>query len=225
MLLLKEFSHLLPDMLTVESSGLSAEDIRKALFDVSQELPVIYPEFFENTAPEEIDALLRELDVETIAQGVFRAFREEGEKFLRNITPFAVEPLLYSAKHKLTGAPNKIIKIDEALAPSIVRLGKPPERGVWQRERLLLAAYALLIEEHYDTVVSRGFVEYLRYGVFREVVIRHRERRGVLQILRKIQKIYRSQVMPEMPDNAPCDTCRYDKVCRLTPDTLASKFF
>ncbi|CAD6492341.1 MAG: hypothetical protein ANIMEMIM_00305 [Candidatus Argoarchaeum ethanivorans] len=221
-LLLKELSHLLPDIITDE---LSEEDIRQAFCDISQELPHIYPQIIEKTSPQELTACLDELDIKTIAQGLSDHIREDKKKLLLSITPYATEPILRSAKHNLTGTPNKIIKMGDELAPSLIRTGKPPENGVWLHERLSLAGYALLIEDAYDTVVNRGFVEYLGYGRLREIKIHTRERRMALQILHKIQKIYRKQVLPEKPSDAPCERCENKEVCSMTPCTLSSKFF
>lgn len=217
---MKEFSHALPDLLTED---FTTHDIRQLLYELSMELPSLYPH--ECTSPDEIISSAEELDTEVMAEGLFTHIREDREGFLGKITPHATQPLLYSSKRRLTGMPNKIIKIDEELAPSILSPGTPPSTGVWQRHRILLAAYALLMEEHYDTVVRRGFVEYLRCGVVREAVLRTRERRDVLHMLRRIEKILHEQVLPERPRKAPCNGCKYLEQCHETPNTLASKFF
>jgi len=222
LLLLKELSHLLPDIITDE---LSEEDIRQAFCDISQELPHIYPQILEKTTSQELTTCLDELDIKTIAQGLSDHIKEDKKKLLIGITPYATEPTLRSAKHSLTGTPNKIIKIEGELAPSLIRAGKPPENGVWWFERLRLAGYSLLIEDNYDTIVNRGFVEYLGYGRLREIKIHTRERRMALNIVHKIQKIYHKQVIPEKPSDAPCERCENKEVCCMTPCTLSSKFF
>jgi len=57
-----------------------------------------------------------------------------------------------------------------------------PENGVWSSDRLQLTAYSILVEEKYNSVVEKGFVEYVRWGHVRPVIIKRHERRKVLQV-------------------------------------------
>jgi len=223
-LLLKELSHLLPEIIR-RKDEISEDDIRKAFHDICKELASIYPDTFGETPREELDELITQLDAKTIADGLSTHIREEKREFIDSITPHASEPLLYSEKHRLTGMPNKIVKIGDELVPSVLKTGRPPENGVWKTERLRLTSYAILIEERYNTIVKRGIVEYMRYGTIRRVKIRARDRREVLQTLHKIRKIHKNQIIPEKPLSAPCERCEHNKKCEITPETLSSKFF
>lgn len=131
--------------------------------------------------------------------------------------------VLCSPKSGLTGSPDRLVKINDGLVPSIIKTGNMPQNGVWQGDRLQLTAYSILVEEKYNSVVERGFVEYARWGEVREVVIKRHERRKVLQIRDKIRKI-RGGVMPEKPEDAPCEYCGFTGMCDVKP-TLASRFF
>ena len=66
-------------------------------------------------------------------------------------------------------------------------------------------------------------MEYARWGVVREAAIRRHERRNVLQILGKTKKI-QNGIMPEKPEDAPCEHCAFTGMCDVK-STLASKFF
>ena len=134
-----------------------------------------------------------------------------------------IEPLLHSEKFGLSGSPDRLIKIDEIPVPSIIKTGSMPENGVWQGDRLQLTAYAMLVEDKYNSVVERGFVEYARWGTVREVTIKRHERRKVLQIRDRIKKI-QDGFMPERPKDAPCERCGFAGLCEVK-STLASRFF
>jgi CRISPR-associated exonuclease Cas4 len=131
--------------------------------------------------------------------------------------------MLQSGKFGLTGSPDRFIRTNDELIPSIIKTGSMPLNGVWRGDRLQLTAYAVLVEEKYDIPVRRGFVEYARLGMVREAAIRRHERRNVLQILEKIKKI-QNGIMPEKPKDAPCEYCGFTGMCDVK-STLASKFF
>ena len=116
-----------------------------------------------------------------------------------------------------------MLKINESLVPSIIKTGNMPENGVWNRDRLQLTAYSILVEEKYNSIVEKGFVEYARWGIVRPVVIKRHERRKVLQVMDKIKKI-QDGFMPERPKDAPCEYCGFDGICDVK-STLASRFF
>jgi CRISPR-associated exonuclease Cas4 len=136
---------------------------------------------------------------------------------------FQEEPVLQSEKSGLTGRPDKLIEINNSHIPSIIKTGNIPENGVWRSDRLQLTAYAMLVEEIYNTTVEHGFVEYARWGKVRKVLIKRYERRNVLQIRNKIRKIHEG-FMPERPNDAPCSHCGFKEMCDVK-STLASRFF
>jgi CRISPR-associated exonuclease Cas4 len=138
-------------------------------------------------------------------------------------SPCEFEPVLRSDKFGLTGTPDKLIKNRDEYAPSIIKTGAMPENGVWKSDRVQLTAYAILVEEIYNIVVWRGFVEYARWGTVREVTIKRHERRKVLQLRDRVLKI-QDGFMPEKPSDAPCERCGFMGICDVK-STLASRFF
>ncbi len=133
------------------------------------------------------------------------------------------EPVLQSEKFGLTGTPDKLVTVNGQILPSIIKTGKMPENGIWSSDRLQLTAYSMLVEEKYNSVVERGFVEYAKWGEVREVAIKRHERRKIFQIIEKIKKIQQGS-MPEKPGNASCEACGFIDMCEVKP-TLASRFF
>ncbi|MDL5502059.1 MAG: Dna2/Cas4 domain-containing protein, partial [Candidatus Methanoperedens sp.] len=95
------------------------------------------------------------------------------------------EPVLRSDKFGLSGSSDRLLKINESLVPTIIKTGNMPENGVWNSDRLQLTAYSILVEEKYNSIVEKGFVEYVRWGIVRQVVIKRHERRKVLQVMDK----------------------------------------
>ncbi len=81
----------------------------------------------------------------------------------------------------------------------------------------------MLVEETFGKVVEHGFVEYARSFDLREVVIRSRDRRRVLELRNRIKAIKDGR-MPDRPRDAPCEFCAFEEDCRVTR-SLASKFF
>jgi len=131
--------------------------------------------------------------------------------------------ILQSDKFGLIGSPDKLVTINDSIIPSIIKTGNMPENGVWKSDRLQLTAYAILVEEVYDSIVESGFVEYARFGEVREVKLKRHERRKVFQVRDKIKKI-QDGLMPEKPESAPCEYCGFVDMCDVK-STLASRFF
>ncbi len=186
---------------------------------LSKEIRIIYPTELSGVNNAELASSI--LNIGSLLENICLNLSSIGDFY--NYKSVHIEPLLISEKFGLTGSPDKLIQINDELIPSIIKTGKMPENGVWQSDRLQLTAYAVLIEEKYDTVVERGFVEYARWGKIREIAIRRHERRKVLQIREKIKKI-QNGCMPEKPKDAPCNYCRFNEMCEVK-STLASRFF
>ena len=94
---------------------------------------------------------------------------------------------------------------------------------MWRSDRVQLAAYAMLIEDEFGSIVKRGFVEYIREAEFRVTQIRRSDRAEALQILKHVRRI-KQGAFPDKGRNAPCENCVYSKYCDTdTRKTLLSK--
>ena len=107
--------------------------------------------------------------------------------------------------------------------PSIIKTGFAPDDGVWKKDRLQLAGYAMLTEEHYGGRIELGQVEYPRSGVIRTVQIHSVDRGRFLRIRNRVQQIKEGR-LPERPEEARCIDCEVRDKCE-TRMSLASKFF
>ncbi len=131
--------------------------------------------------------------------------------------------LLRSDRFGFSGSPDRLVRISEGIVPSIIKTGNMPDTGIWKSDRIQLTAYSILVEEKYNLLVEKGFVEYARHGIVRPVIIKRHDRRKVFQIRDRIKKIQEG-LMPERPQDAPCIRCGFTGICDVK-STFASKFF
>ena len=211
---------LLKEMALIYGFALNDGNTLSALNDeldrLSDELRIIYR---QELAEASDDVLKNAVSgVRTLLEGISSNLSSEHYSRICEL-----DPALRSEKFGLTGSPDKLITIGDELTPSIIKTGAMPENGVWKSDRLQLTAYAILVEEIYNTVVTRGFVEYARWGKVREVTIRRHERRKVLQLRDRVKKIEEG-FMPEKPMDASCENCVFKRICDVK-STLASRFF
>jgi len=214
---------ILKELALTYSSAFNSDDKLKFLNDeldrISNEIRVIYRNELTDVDDEIIGISIS--GIRALLPDISSNLQSNGNFFAGNVQKD--EPLLKSEKFGLSGSPDKLLKINDELVPSIVKTGSIPENGVWQGDRLQLTAYSVLVEEQYNSVVKRGFVEYARHGKVREVTIKRQERRKVLQVTQRIKKIHEG-FMPEKPEGAPCNYCGFTELCDVK-STLASRFF
>ncbi len=179
------------------------------LTKLETELPLIY----------EIEAERLEEALEDI-RGMIPGIAKGLSSHLSMLFPSIVEVDLYSDRLGLSGRLDRLIS---DRIPSIIRTGSAPEEGVWKRDRLLLAGYAILQGERCGTVLNRGRAEYPREGLVREIQIHSVDRARVLRIRDRIRQIKDGQ-LPDRPADSNCDKCIVREKCE-TRYSFASKFF
>jgi len=140
---------------------------------------------------------------------------------LQQMQGYDREHAMVSGKLRLSGSVDKLITTENEVIPGMIKTGKSPDYGVWPNDRMQLAAYAMLIEETFETTVQRGFVEYIRAAKFRESPIRRKDRARALQTLKHVRRI-KSGAYPDKSANAPCANCVFLDRCD-TRKTLLSK--
>ncbi|HPJ30573.1 MAG TPA: CRISPR-associated protein Cas4 [Methanothrix sp.] len=195
--------------------------LRESLDRAESELPVIYG---KEISPHDLRAAAEE-----IGQSLPEIAPSLSAK-LDLLTPSTVEVDLRSDRLGLSGRIDRIVSRGsgdgttvEVSIPSIIKTDRPPEAGVWRSDRLRLAGYAMLLEDHQKKRVDLGMVEYPRAGEVREVEIKSSDRRRVLRIRDRVRKISEGK-LPDRPGGAPCERCPVLDSCE-TRHTLASKFF
>jgi CRISPR-associated exonuclease Cas4 len=109
---------------------------------------------------------------------------------------------LYSARHKLVGRPDRIVKCGDAYIPEEWKSSKRVSHG----HRLQLGAYFILIEEHYGVRPPFGVVV-LGDGSRVEVPNTDVLRREVLTIAEHIRE-HRANLTKPIPVSQPVQKCR-----------------
>jgi CRISPR-associated exonuclease Cas4 len=196
-------------MLSLCDKGDLEDQLRASLARLAQEVPLIY-----DVDPAGLQQALAELEGEIpeISQSLLLCYDR--------LFPNEVEVDLRSSRLGLTGRLDRIVPGPQ---PSLIRTGKAPQDGVWKRDRMMLAGYALLLGEKNGTKINRGLIEYPLSGAMREVQIYEVDKARVLRIRDRIRQIKNGR-LPDRPTDAPCDKCEMVDSCE-TNRQLASKFF
>jgi CRISPR-associated exonuclease Cas4 len=196
-------------MLSISQKDDLEGQLRDSLSSLREELPLVY-----EIEPDELDPACLELEREIA--GIARGLAGHLDLLL----PCQAEVDLFSDKLGLSG---RLDRLAPGGMPSLIRTGKAPQDGIWKRDRLMLAGYALLLGEKRGTHINQGLVEYPRQGLVRKAEIHGIDRARVLRIRDRIRQIKEGQ-LPDRPDDAPCQECEAREICE-TRHSLASRFF
>lgn len=105
--------------------------------------------------------------------------------------------LLYSSRLKLTGTIDLIIRTREDEYIPVDYKNMSSNHGkVWLDHKYQLTAYALLIDESFNTRVKRGFINYIPEDKIIKLEITHAMKVYVRRVLRDIEKIIREERLP-----------------------------
>ncbi len=200
------------------------ERLRTELKRIVDELLVLYRAELSGVDQQMVADAADSIDIDVIGSQIAEYVRIIGkDTLLMKITPCAVEHTLYSDALGIAGAPDKLVRIDGGVLPYLIRTGEKPDQGTWKPDRLQITACAMLVEETFEQAVKYGIVEYARFFELREVNIRSRDRRRVLELRNRIRRIKDGR-MPDRPRDAPCEFCAFEEDC-VAQRSLASKFF
>ena len=227
-MLLKELSLNYPEI--VKKCSLNADtlckELESALNQACEDLPLMFPREFariEEGILEEGKVRAR-AKIPEIAANLLKGLEEFGkDAMLAALTPVKTEPFLSSEKLNLKGVPSKLVCFEGANVPSILKPGSCPVQGVWASDRMHAASLALLLEAEFGGEVPFAFIEYVSFGLLRKVVIRSSDRREVLKICRRVEKI-KAGFMPEKTEEKFCTECTFSEHC-VSNSSLMSKFF
>jgi|LGVF01.1.fsa_nt_gb CRISPR-associated exonuclease Cas4 len=198
--------------------------LRNELGRIVDELLVLYRAELSGVDRQTVVDAADSIDIDVIGTQIAEYVRIIGkDALLTKITPCAVEHTMYSDALGIAGAPDKLVRIDGSVLPYLIRTGEKPDQGTWKPDRLQITACAMLVEETFGQAVKYGIVEYSRFFELREVNIRSKDRRRVLELRNRIRRI-KDGKMPDRPRGAPCEFCTFEENC-VAQRSLASKFF
>jgi len=119
----------------------------------------------------------------------------------------------------IIGTCDKIEIIDGKYFPISIKSSNPPLKGVWDGDAIELIAAALLIENEFNTEVFVGFIDYLKIGDRRVVVMDANLRKSFFRILSEVDDIINNSIVPEIKkDNKKCIKCDYNLICNQELD-------
>jgi len=91
------------------------------------------------------------------------------------------------------------------------------EENVKLDHKVQLCAYALLLEENFNTVVKEGYILYnfQESGELRKVVITRSLRQYTLRVLEEVRNMIRTGTIPKeyRIDHTKCTSCEYRRQC------------
>ena len=197
-------------MLSLSQESDLESQLRETLHRLEEELPLVY-----EIEVAELGPACRELEdkMALIAQSL--------AGYIDCLIPFEADVDLFSERLGMSG---RLDRLAPGVTPSLIRSGRAPESGVWKRDRIAIAGYALLLGDMHKIKIDHGLVEYPNSCLIREVMIHSVDRARVLRIRDRIKQIKEGR-LPERPNDAPCQRCLALEICETKQQTLASRFF
>lgn len=138
-----------------------------------------------------------------------------GEELWEKLTPKIESELrIESEKLGLKGIIDQIEIYSKGFVPVELKTGKSPREGVWPGHKIQLIAYALLLEEKFNTEIKEGFVNYLDSKEKRHIAINPFMRIEVKQLIEKANSLLNSDKMPDFEKNQnKCINCGLKEDC------------
>jgi CRISPR-associated exonuclease Cas4 len=111
--------------------------------------------------------------------------------------------------------------LDDPPVPSLCFGGDPPERGVWEPQRVHAVAAAKALAWERETPVESCFVEYPAHGVVRRVNLTTGNKAAYRDALGVAAGM--AGPPPRLRDDARCAPCEYRETCGVRTESLRSR--
>jgi CRISPR-associated exonuclease Cas4 len=133
--------------------------------------------------------------------------------------PSLLEFKIEDKENGLLGQIDKIEIIDGVYYPIKIKTNLPPLKGVWQSDAIQITAYAYLMEHEFNKEISVGFVNYMRVGSRKPVLINTNLREKFSQIFNEIISIVYDDKFPNVVQNVnKCRSCDYCDICQYSSE-------
>ncbi len=138
-----------------------------------------------------------------------------GKELWKKLAPKILSEIrIESDELKLKGIIDQVHVYDEMYVPFELKTGKMPLQGVWPGHRIQLAAYSLLLEEHFKKPIKEGFVFYLDTKTKRQVVINPYTRGEIKGLVDDVIKTIEGTDVPDYCGNEnKCRKCGVKEIC------------
>ncbi len=155
---------------------------------------------------------------ETRASTVYKFIQKHklfGEELWEKLTPKIESELrIESEKLGLKGVIDQIEIYQKGFVPIELKTGKAPREGVWLGHKIQLVAYALLMEEKFNTEIKEGFVRYLDAKEKRHIALNSFMRIEVKELIGKVNNLLNSDKIPDFEKNQnKCFNCGLKEDC------------
>ena len=101
--------------------------------------------------------------------------------------------------------------------PISLKSSNPPIKGVWDGDLMEVIANGLLIEQEFNTYTTVGYVDYLKIGERRPVIIDTDARKSFFKVLTHINKIVEDGEIPNVKKKLKkCENCEYKELCETS---------
>jgi CRISPR-associated exonuclease Cas4 len=117
---------------------------------------------------------------------------------------------VHSAKYHIHGVVDKLF--DEEPVFSIIRPTQAPPSGIYNSDRLRIAAYTACVQEMLGKDIEGGCVEYIPSGISRFCKVESLDKRRFLRALHETRRIRNGKV-PRRPFRPPCENCPQKGSC------------
>lgn len=118
------------------------------------------------------------------------------------------------------GRVHKLLATDEGPTPSLVSPGSPPERGVWEPQRVKAVAAAKALSWERSESIPTARVEYPAHGVVRTVRLTTRAKATYRRALRAVRSL--DGPPPRLRDTTKCRECDYRERCGVRTRSMRS---
>ena len=138
-----------------------------------------------------------------------------GEELWQKLTPKILSELrIDSDELKLKGIIDQVHVYGDEYVPFELKTGRTPSDGVWPSHRIQIAAYSLLLQEHFSKPIKEGFVVYLDTKDKRHIAINPYMREEVKQMVDEVIALLESRELPDFCNNEnKCRKCGLKETC------------
>jgi CRISPR-associated protein Cas4 len=138
-----------------------------------------------------------------------------GEELWERLIPKIESEISITSKvYNLKGVIDKLEIYPLGYVPIELKTGKCPKEGVWPSHLIQIGAYALLVEDKFDTEIKEAFILYLDQKIKRHIEMNPFLRLEVKETLSKVNNLLKSDNIPDFCKNSnKCKVCNLKNQC------------
>ncbi|KZX15598.1 CRISPR-associated protein Cas4 [Methanobrevibacter curvatus] len=155
-------------------------------------------------------------------KNAMKNLEEDGSEISEMFFPTALYNYLIKDNGlEVIGSCDKIEIVEGRYIPIDIKNSIPPVQGVWDGDAIKLVANAMLIEQEFDTEVFVGYIDYLKLGQKRQVIMDSKLRKSLFKVLHQVKEILYEGIAPEIKSTpGKCSKCEYYDICQGDDDTF-----